>query len=50
MDYLTQGRTHAGIVVAKQIPIGETVRHLSRLLDRVSPEEIGNQLRWLPSF
>jgi len=35
-------------VVAKQIPIGETVRRLLHLLDRVSADEIRNQLRWLP--
>ncbi len=47
--YLVQGQNHAGIIVAKQIPIGETLRRLLILLDQVSAEEIYTQLRWLPS-
>ncbi len=50
LEYLTQGREHAGIVVAKQNPIGETVRRLLMLLNQVSADEIRNQLRWLPSL
>jgi hypothetical protein len=50
LEYLTQGREHAGIVVAKQMPIGETVRRLLILLNQVSADEIHNQLRWLPSL
>ena len=49
LEYLAQGREHAGIVVAKQIAIGETVRRLLFLLDHTSADEIRNQLRWLPS-
>jgi Domain of unknown function (DUF5615) len=48
LEYLSQGQTHAGIVVAKQIPIGETVRRLFSLLERISAFEMSNQLRWLP--
>lgn len=48
LEYLTQERTHARIIVAKQIPISETVRRLLHLLNRISAEEIQNQLRWLP--
>lgn len=48
LDYLKIGRRHASLVVAKQIPIGETVRRLLHLLDHVSADEIRNQLRWLP--
>ena len=48
LDYLTQGRTHAGIFVAKQIAIGETVRRLLYLLDLLSADDMRNQLRWLP--
>jgi hypothetical protein len=48
LEYLTQGREHAGIIVAKQVPIGETVRRLSILLEQVSADEMRNQLRWLP--
>jgi hypothetical protein len=48
LEYLTRGQEHAGVIVSKQIPIGETVRRLLILLDRVSADEIRNQLRWLP--
>jgi hypothetical protein len=48
LAYLAQGQEHAGIVIAKQMPIGETVRRLILLLDQVSADEIRNQLRWLP--
>lgn len=47
LEYGTQGRMHSGIVVSKQIPIGETVRRLLHLLDTVSADDIRNQLRWL---
>jgi hypothetical protein len=50
LDYLDQGRQHAGIVVSKQIPISEAVHRLLALLDQVSAEEIKTQLRWLPSL
>jgi hypothetical protein len=48
LSYLSQGREHAGIVVAKQASIGETVRRLLALLQEVSAEETRGQLRWLP--
>ena len=50
LAYLNEGREHAGIVVSKQVPIGETVRRLLVLLNQVSADEIRNQLRWLPSL
>ncbi len=48
LEYLAQGQEHAGIVISKQIPISETVHRLLILLDRVSANEMCNQLRWLP--
>jgi hypothetical protein len=48
LAYLARDQQHAGIVVAKQVPIGETVRRLLVLLDQVSADEVCNQLRWLP--
>jgi predicted nuclease of predicted toxin-antitoxin system len=50
LEYLAQGREHAGIIVAKQVPIGETVRRLLILIDQTSADEMHNQLRWLPSL
>ena len=48
LNYLTTEHSHAGIIVARQIPIGETVRRLLSLLDHVTADEMHNQLRWLP--
>jgi len=48
LAYLAQEREHAGIIVVKQSPIGDTVRRLLNLLNQVSAGEIRNQLRWLP--
>lgn len=48
LAYLDQDEPHAGIIVAKQMPIGVTLRGLlALLLDQVSADEIRNQLRWL---
>lgn len=49
-EYLDQGREHAGVVISNQIPIGEAIRRLLILLDRVSADEMQTQLRWLPSL
>jgi hypothetical protein len=48
LEYLAQGQEHSGIVVSRQVPIGETVRRLLILLDQVSADDMRNQLRWLP--
>lgn len=45
--WLTTGRTHAGIIISSQVSISETVRRLLYLLNRVTAEEMFNQLQWL---
>ncbi len=47
IEYLAQGKSHLGIIASKQIPIGEAVRRLSRLLNTVTAEEMHNQFWWL---
>jgi hypothetical protein len=42
--------SHAGIVVAKQLPIRETIRRLLDLLNRVTGDELRNQLWWIQAF
>ena len=39
-----------GIIVSDQLPIGETVRRLLNLLNRVSADEMWNEIRWLQAF
>lgn len=48
VDCLEEGQTHAGILVARQMPIGETLRRLLSFLDQFTAAEVQNQLFWLP--
>jgi hypothetical protein len=47
VEYLSSGRWHAGIIVSRQLPIGEVVRRLLRLLSTVTAEEMRNQFWYL---
>ena len=44
---LDAGTPHSGIIVSKQRPIRETLRRLLDLLNRVTAEEMTNQLWWI---
>ena len=48
-EYLTQGNNHAGIIVVyrKRYAIGEQIRRLSDLIQKLSSEEISNNLIFL---
>jgi len=45
--YLAEGKPHARIIVSKQYPIRETLRRLLDLLNRVTADEMQNQLWWI---
>lgn len=51
-EWLADGRSHAGIVLARQqrYSIGEQMRRLLRLLARVSAEEMQNRLEFLSDW
>jgi hypothetical protein len=49
MAYMANGQSHMGIIVAKQMPIGETLRRLIHFLNRFTKDEVRNQLFWLPA-
>ena len=49
-DWLRHGKDHYGIIVSDQLRIGETVRRLLSLLNRVAADEMRNQIRWLQAF
>lgn len=49
-DWVSGNRPHYGIIVSDQLPIGETIRRLLRLLNRVTADEMRNQLYWLHAF
>jgi len=50
LEWQRSEQQHHGIVVSDQLPVGETVRRLLRLLNRVPADEMRNQLRWLQAF
>ncbi len=50
LEWFRAGKTHHGVIVSDQLPIGETVRRLLNLLNRVTADEMHNQLRWLQAF
>lgn len=46
-EYLKSGKNHFGILLSKQIPIGETIKRLTKFLFEHSSEEIRNNIFWL---
>jgi hypothetical protein len=50
LDWLQHGQEHHGIIVSDQLPISETIRRLLNLLNRVTAEEMVNEVRWLQAF
>lgn len=50
LDWLQRGREHAGIIISDQLAIGEIVHRLLNLLNRVTADEMRNQLHWLQAF
>jgi len=46
-DYIQSGWEHCGIIVSKQIPIGETLRRLLVVLQLYSQDSIRNRLLFL---
>lgn len=45
--WLQSGREHAGIIVSRQLPVGESLRRLLVLLQRETATSMKNQLRFL---
>ena len=45
--WLQTGREHAGIIVSKQLPVGESLRRLLALLQRETAASMKGQLRFL---
>jgi len=47
---ISEGAEHPGILVSEQLEIGETIRRLISFLNRVTHDEMRNQITWLPSI
>jgi len=45
--WIAEEREHAGIIVSKQLPVGESLRRLLALLQRENGETMKGQLRFL---
>jgi predicted nuclease of predicted toxin-antitoxin system len=45
--YVSEKKPHAGIIVSRQHTVRETVRRLLDLLNRVTGDEMKNQLWWV---
>ncbi len=45
-----EGREHSGIIVTNQIPFGEMLHRILRLLNTLTADEMHNQLRHLGEF
>ena len=50
MEYLRDGRSHAGVIVSDQLEIGVVIRRLLKLLDTRSAEQMQNWLEFLGSW
>jgi predicted nuclease of predicted toxin-antitoxin system len=44
------GRVHAGVLLSTQLPPGELLRQVERLLATLSAGELKNTVRWLQEF
>jgi len=49
-EYARTARVHYGIIVSKQLPIGEMRKLMLKLLDRVTADEMKNAFRYLSDF
>jgi len=47
-DYVKQGLEHCGIIVSKQLPIGETLRRILSVLQSYPSDFLKNRLLFLP--
>ena len=50
MEYVAGQREHAGIIVSRQLPIGEVVRRLVSLMQSIEPGDLRNVLHYLSSW
>ena len=50
LDWLEQGRGHAGIIVSNQLHLSQTTRRLLSVLNRVTADEMRGQILWLQAF
>ena len=50
LSWQKAGKKHNGIIVSNQVPIGEAVKQLLNLLNRLTLDEVYNRIYWLQAF
>lgn len=50
VEYVRKGREHSGILLARQLPIGFTVKAMLKFLSSSKAKDVGNQLVWLSEW
>lgn len=48
--FLTKGKTHLGIIISDQLPVGELLKRFMRLWFRLSAEQMKNRLEYLSNW
>ncbi|HDZ02886.1 MAG TPA: hypothetical protein ENH52_15845 [Nitrospirae bacterium] len=46
-EYIKKGKDHFGIILSKQVPLTETIKHLTKFLFTHSQEQIRNNIFWI---
>mgnify|MGYP001607839042 CR=1 FL=1 len=46
-EYMKSGKNHFGIVLSKQLPIGDTIKRLAEFLFTHSAKDIQNNVYWI---
>lgn len=46
-EYQQQGKKHSGILLSKQLPLSESIKHLAQFLFSHSAEGLSNNLFWI---
>lgn len=46
-EYQQQGKKHSGILLSKQLPLGDSIKHLAQFLFSHSAEDLSNNLFWI---
>ena len=49
-QFIAQGKKHKGIIVSKQLPIGEALKRLCNLVNSLKAEEMTNRLEFLSDW
>ncbi len=48
--WAANGQNHAGIILSKQLPVSELLRHLLHLLARHRKDNLADQILWLQAY